>query len=516
MSFQDIDGHARTPRAMTARLTTNNEREAVITRWFDATLHSDKKDSVAEQLFIEPMLFAADVWRRKKHDVGDTHPPLPPLLYMSDTDLKTGIVLTRNLAHPTQPCRLTPAQIFVGNFFSDRRSNGTATGTRVPVVLKFIHIDAESSFYIHKCVQQTRAALEHSVWSELYHLHVCRRLALAKATPCLLRLYGHAIVFSDTFAQLITEPIDGKTECDLVGAANAATIGSPITLDSVSNDLPELADVRSSVRLAMCTEFLSNVTLLYWINTHFMDAHLLPQKLITQAAKQTYLRIQLSSVLMHICAALYALRANGREIKHNDLHTHNIMLVHSRDAVSHYMYAIGDRVYSIANDIGGCLQQLPVICDFGHASTGLSTASGRVEQNVDYQHHYHTSQQCYFHRNYSANNTDRCRFDEFCDVQRLFRDICMSMEQHVLSCRQNSYHTAMAMHAAQPFFEIARIFDSCSHDCRKLPWVSLANFIDETFGRLFGHSSSLPAVVPANAVLYTCDAALSVQSDTAV
>ena len=266
-------------------------------------------------------------------------------------------------------------------------------------VLKIVKLDQKEQKYVQKAYSQNSRKgtygkhnyLRYSCWSELNLFRITREILLQQRSPC----------FPFMFTSFIVQSIENNV-CDL----------------SILNQKNEDMELK----LVYCMEYLSRTTLRKWLHAQIIQSrhwHQLTRQEAISIAKR-----QFSLLFFHIFAALYVLHTLG--FSHNDLHLDNILIVHSKETCKNFVYSIQGKKFIVANDLGECLKQLPIVCDFG-TSSDLAHL-----HNVSFQEHFHQTHQCSYHKTQGLQ--EKCNFTQFCDVFRILNDIKSEIDMQA-NCR---------------------------------------------------------------------------------
>lgn len=245
---------------------------------------------------------------------------------------------------------------------------------------------------------------------------------------------------------------------------------------------------KNELHLAICTDFLSNLSLEQWIINHVVNNRKLNvarRENSKRSALVSFFREQFHNLLLHIFTALHCLG----NIQHNDLHLNNILMVHFREKSSQIAYIIGDRYYVAQNNLGESLCQIPIIFDFDMAS------SKHMKNNESFPEHYRNTQQCAYHSSNSACRRKSCNQRLFCDIVRLLNGI------YDLLRGAESNDAQLIFESFQPFNDIRERLNYLQANRCDAACNSLQQLIEENFG---GNLLPLPSKL-TDAITYNCN-----------
>lgn len=340
-------------------------------------------------------------------------------------------------------------------------------------VLKLLNLDAMEQNYTN-CTE-SRSALQYSCWVELHLMRIVQKLLLCRSTPCFPYLYTH-------FFLRHAAPCANAEQCLAEGSWLPAT--------AVANTF--LA--APTARLAICSEFLSHITLRQWLKHHIVDCRYFYNisNLVSSRHKRNYihrhLRQQFQTLFLHIFVALFCMQEHDNWL-HNDLHLDNIVMVQSGDQARDFVYKLGDKEYVVRNNLGESLQQLPVICDFGMASNDGCCAAGTTH----FAQHYQATQFCTFHSTTDGYaDSKNCRQSMFCDVARLLND---TYNQLTIYGKQSCAHAdneniaaqqmLIVMSAFAPYDMVRRHINACKRkSCESNEFENMQDLVETLFSPL--------------------------------
>ncbi len=314
-------------------------------------------------------------------------------------------------------------------------------------VLKIVSLDAAETKHITRAYRSTsrrglqgnHSFLRYSCWTELNLLRNARQALLKQASPCFPFIYSSHVV-----------------ECiDKIGFPN---------------------NNHSEPQLVYCIEYLSRITMRKWLKQQIIQS----EHWDTDPAR---LGRQFHVLFFHIFAALNVLYNIGGFL-HNDLHLDNILIVQSRETCQNFVYVIKGKYFVIPNNLGECLRQLPIICDFGTASNAHET------QNVSFQEHFRSTHRCAFHQ---MQPLEKCFFTAFCDVLRILEDTFDELKAYL--------HTNLLELAFQPFTALKHNLLERGTNCRSSEQEFIHHLLDSMY-----QSSEMPA---SDFVLFNCDKILT-------
>lgn len=176
------------------------------------------------------------------------------------------------------------------------------------------------------------------------------------------------------------------------------------------------------LQLAICTEFLSNITLSKWLRIHIFENHIL--RSVTDCETESIqikvaiakLKLQFSNLFLHILVTLHYLQSSVANLSQNDLHIDNILMVQSRETCENFVYVVGENYYVATNSLGGFLRQIPILCDFGMAT------SRDMKNSESLHEYYYNTQRCAYHNSIDGRRK-HCYQKVFCDITRLLNDV---------------------------------------------------------------------------------------------
>jgi len=346
-------------------------------------------------------------------------------------------------------------------------------------VLKIFALDSVEKHYINELLKTDSAAnnnfaTQYACCIELSVLRVARQLLIDRATPC----------FPFLRSEFIVDVLD----------------------DDAHHIWPYFERCRQShwasvPRLILCMDFLSRTTLRRWLTHHIVDSrhfhhHLDRQQDAVDVTK--FLQSQLTTLFLHIFCALYCLQ-RADDILHNDLHLDNILMVSSSlssDDAAQFAYVVENHHCVVRNDLGESLRQLPVICDFGMASSVSTESSQRVVLS-DY---YCDTQRCAYH-NGARRRDSKCYQTAMCDVTRLLNDVF----DHLYQCgaAYGAARMAIVMRAFASFDDL-RLQLNLRRQTQCVRHDSLARLLLNTFAF---NAAPITACQVSDICVYDCDAA---------
>ena len=277
-------------------------------------------------------------------------------------------------------------------------------------VLKMVTLDANEQQYVARAyrsnsrrgLQGNHNFLRYSCWTELNLLRNVRQALLKQSSPCF------PFIYSSHFVESVDEtafPQHGQTLC-------------------------------LEPQLVYCIEYLSKMTLRQWLYKQIIESRHWRKD---EKTAVLLLRNQFYILFFHIFAALNVLHDLGGFL-HNDLHLNNILIVQSKEQCKNFVYRINNKIYVIPNNLGDCLCQLPIICDFGTASD----AEGM--QNISFREHFRQTHRCAYHN--LRPFEEKCNFTQFCDVLYLLDDVSSELDKQI--------HAAALHTAFQPFEKLRK------------------------------------------------------------
>jgi len=271
---------------------------------------------------------------------------------------------------------------------------------------------------------------------------------------------------------------------------------------------------KRSVKLVLCTEYLSKVTLRRWLKHHVIDCWLFSsrRKINDQRfdlAAHKHLQRQFELLFFHLFAALYTLQRHGNYL-HNDLHLDNIVMIQSGETASNFCYQLDGNRYVVSNALGGSLQQLPVICDFGMARRACAS-------NLGLDSYYDKNDHCAYHASRKGHHqAHQCVCQSLCDVLHV---LCIT-KNHLTSLgrEQCAKGNASAQQAARNMSVVMSAFTQFDllrqqliklkrTNCTDTGPKNLATIIGQVFSNyLHDEREEADTNLP---IVFNCDVALS-------